>query len=376
MNFVGPVEMVSGLGRSARGYVAALEAANVPVNVIPWRAGFEAQQRLEFSRPRAALQPINLIHLNPDMSHVWLHELSNLMQPERYNIGIWYWELSSIRPEWMGLIARFDEIWCASGSMARSIGAVSPRPVRVVRPAVLSERPAGRLRRSDVGLPEQAYVFMFMCDAGSRLERKNPLALARAYLDTFKPDDGAALLLKFSYADFAPQAVRDLRAQLASRPDVVVADRILSPAELADLWRQIDCYVSPHRAEGLGLTVIEAMQAAVPVIGTPYGGVADLLSDKTGLCLDYRLAEIEETVEPYPAGFIWAEPDRASIAKHMRWAFENRRTVHYLAEAGRAAAEALFSLAATSTRLREEINRICSSPKQMPRNTVSNLPAI
>lgn len=358
VNFVGPVEMASGLGTSARGYVAALDEAGVPVSVQPWRAGFEAQQRVPFHRQEGPLHPINLIHLNPDMSHIWLHQLSDLMQSQRYNIGIWYWELASTRPEWMELIARFDEIWCASSFMARSFRAVAARPVTVVRPAVTHTPAPGRLQRRDLGLPENAYVFMFMCDAGSRLQRKNPLALAQAYLKAFGPRDGAALLLKFSYANLASAALEHLRALGRGRPDVVVADRVLSTPELADVWTQIDCYVSPHRSEGLGLTVIEAMQAGRPVIGTPYGGVADLLSDETGLCLDYRLAEIEETVEPYPAGFIWAEPDQASIAEKMRWAFENREAAGRLAHAGLNCTDNLFSVAATGARVREEINRI------------------
>jgi glycosyltransferase involved in cell wall biosynthesis len=358
VNFVGPVEMASGLGTSARGYVAALDEARVPVSVQPWRAGFEAQQRVPFPRQEGPLHSINLIHLNPDMSHIWLHRLAGLMQPERYNIGIWYWELASTRPEWMELIARFDEIWCASSFMARSFRAVSPRPVKVVRPAVTRAAATGRLTRRDLGLPENAFVFVFMCDAGSRLQRKNPLALARAYLGAFEPRDVAVLLLKFSYANLASAALEDLRALVCGRPDVVVLDRVLSTPELADLWTQIDCYVSPHRSEGLGLTVVEAMQAGRPVIGTSYGGVADLLTDDTGLCLDYRLAEIEKTVEPYPAGFIWAEPDQASIAEKMRWAFENREAAGQLAHAGQNCADNLFSVAATGARVRAEINRI------------------
>jgi glycosyltransferase involved in cell wall biosynthesis len=199
---------------------------------------------------------------------------------------------------------------------------------------------------------------MFMCDAGSRLQRKNPAALVRAYLDAFEPCDGATLLLKFSYASLAPAALEEMRALVRGRPDVVVLDRVLSTPELADLWTQIDCYVSPHRSEGLGLTVIEAMLAGLPVIGTPYGGIADLLTDQTGLCVDFRLAEIEETVEPYPAGYIWAEPDQTSIAERMRWAFENREAARRLARAGQNCADNLFSMAATGARVREEINRI------------------
>jgi len=66
VNFVGPVEVVSGLGTSARGYVAALQQAEVEVNVIPWSLGFEHQGRIKAKFPRAPRQPINIVHLNAD----------------------------------------------------------------------------------------------------------------------------------------------------------------------------------------------------------------------------------------------------------------------------------------------------------------------
>ena len=361
VNFIGPVEMVSGLGTSARGYLAALSEAAVPVHIVPWTVGFERQQRVAVKLPAIPVQPINIVHLNADMSHLWVPKLASLMGPNRYNVAIWYWELSSFRPEWMGVTALFDEIWCASRFAERSIGAVSPRPVRTVRPAVPPLNAPAATRRQEFGLNESAYTFFYICDIGSKLDRKNPLALAAAYTAEFRPDEGAALLLKTNYVDHDCPQYRRLRELTDGRPDILVMEDILSAERLAGLWSLIDCYVSPHRSEGLGLTVIEAMQMGKPVIGTPYGGVADFLNPENALCLDYRLAEIEETVEPYPAGFVWADPQIASIRARMRWAFDNRSAARAIGNAGRQSVSDMFSLGRTSADLKGHIERIWAS---------------
>jgi len=53
--------------------------------------------------------------------------------------------------------------------------------------------------------------------------------------------------------------------------------------QMADWYRVLDLYVAPQRWEGFGLTPIEAMACAVPVIATRVGAFEDLVKDaKTG----------------------------------------------------------------------------------------------
>jgi glycosyltransferase involved in cell wall biosynthesis len=58
----------------------------------------------------------------------------------------------------------------------------------------------------------------------------------------------------------------------------------LTAAELAERYRLSDVVVLPSRAEGLGLTLIEAMFCGAPVVGTRSGGISDVINDGvTGL---------------------------------------------------------------------------------------------
>ena len=363
VNFIGPLEIVSGLGVSARGYLSALRAAGIPTHVLPWRAGFEHQRKTNFDKPgKFAVeqpQPINLIHLNADIMHFALPKLRELLTADRYNIGIWYWELASFRPDWMEWIGLLDEIWCSSEFAANAIAANSRNPVRIVRPVVAtSSRSRAGAKRGRYELSSDAFVFYYNFDVGSNLQRKNPLALIEAFLQEFEPDEGVQLLLKMHYSRTDSAEAQRLIALAEASDNIVIIDKTLSDEELTSLWSLVDCYVSPHRSEGLGLTVIEAMQARKPVIGTPYGGVADFLSPETGFPLEYDLIEIPETIEPYPEGFIWADPRQRSLRLRLRQVFENRDQAQQLAAAGAERIRQLFSAEVAGRQMARELRRI------------------
>jgi hypothetical protein len=100
VNLIGPAEFLNGLSTSFRGYLASLQSAGIPTNVIPWREGFEHLERRAFRSPSIRLQPINLVHLNLDVLAVRRllehSPLKNLVAPARYNVAIVSWELTSI----------------------------------------------------------------------------------------------------------------------------------------------------------------------------------------------------------------------------------------------------------------------------------------
>jgi len=362
VNLIGPVDNINGLSVSARGYISSLTNASITVNVINWKPGFEHLSKIDINYPSRGMQPINLVHLNLDLLDDWKYldraPLKAIVNPTRYNVCIIYWELMSIRPEWINVIRRFDEIWCASSFMARSISAVSAHPVRIVRPALdFKTMPSNRDRRS-FGLPSGAYVFFYSADAGGVMGRKNPRAFVDAYVREFTPEEGACCLVKIHYAATENEDVKRIVAISKDRPDVIFLDQTLSDADMSALFRQIDCYVSPHRSEGLGLTILEAMAAEKPVIATPYGGVTDFVTEDTALLIDYRLVEVGPNNLPYPSKYIWADPKIESIQKQMRYAFNNRTKAKELAKKVLDNARNLFFIEHTSNAIREEINRI------------------
>jgi glycosyltransferase involved in cell wall biosynthesis len=358
VNFIGPVEVVSGLGVSARGYVDALEAAKIPLNVIPWRIGFEHQKFIKRTFPKTVHQQINIIHLNADMLEWAMPNLRKWMRTDSYNIGIWYWELSVFRPEWLPYLDMLDEVWTSSSFQTRAIGANSSKPVRLVRPALSAGQRSDCVAREKFGLTRGNYVFFYAFDFGSVLERKNPFALIEAFTQEFTPVERAVLLLKVNYPDRATEALTKIKQIAAEAGNIVLLDKTLGQNEMQELWGCCDCYVSPHRSEGLGLTLIEAMFAEKPVIATPYGGVSDFILPETSLPIDFDLREIQMDRGPYPQGYMWADPKAESLRSLMRAVFENRQVGKRIGQAGRAHIEQLFSVEEAGRAVRRELMRI------------------
>jgi glycosyltransferase involved in cell wall biosynthesis len=113
--------------------------------------------------------------------------------------------------------------------------------------------------------------------------------------------------------------------EASARDDrITILDRTMTDAPLHALIASASVYVSPHRSEGLGLTVVEAMAAGVPVIATPFGGVEEFVSADAAFPVDYRLVELPDDYPPYPQGFVWADPDVDSLARRLREAHDDR----------------------------------------------------
>ena len=361
VNLVGPVEFINGVSLSARGYASSLMRSGITLNVVPWKTGFERLNRIEVTYPETDLQPINIVHLNLDlMASTGLLDrgpLAEIVNPARYNICIPYWELSEILPEWREILNRFDEIWCASSFMAKAFSA-GPRPVRVMRPSLEWIKPSQLNVRSDFFLPEDKFIFFYAADIGSVMGRKNPMAMVHAYTQEFTPEEGACCLVKINYANRRSHEIREILSLSKHRADIIFMDKLLEEDRMHALFDQIDCYVSPHRSEGLGLTILEAMSAAKPVIATPYGGVTDFVTPQTAFPIDFHLTQVGEGNFPYPAHYSWAEPSLASLRKQMRHVFQHPDAARETALRGQALASSLFSIEATAEVIRSEILKI------------------
>ena len=78
---------------------------------------------------------------------------------------------------------------------------------------------------------------------------------------------------------------RDLKAKVEAAG---LARRILFPGEVpvdavAERYAALDLFVAPQRWEGFGLTPLEAMACAVPVVASDVGAFPELLTRETGI---------------------------------------------------------------------------------------------
>ncbi len=125
-------------------------------------------------------------------------------------------------------------------------------------------------------------------------------------------------MLKSVNAARWPRQAELVRCAIADRPDIVLMDGYLSAGDQAALLAACDCYVSLHRAEGLGLSLADAMALGKPVIATRYSGNLDFMDDDNSFLVPFTYDVVPEGTPAYPEGARWAAPDLDEAAAAMQ----------------------------------------------------------
>ncbi len=339
VNVVGYFNSEKGLGEAARATVRALRAAEVGVtlnNVFDF--GSENKESTSWRFSGLNPHPVNLIHVNVDQITLFMESRDEAYFGGRVNVGFWFWELSTFPDEWRSRFRRLDEIWAATAFTQDAIARVSPVPV-VRMPVAIAPKPESSLsrERSRFGLPDDAFVFLFVFDLHSQLERKNPLALIEAFRLAFGDRDDVVLVLKSSHSHDAATGPESIQVQQAAAraKNVTVIDRVLARDDLDLLLATADCYASLHRSEGFGLPIAESMSRGTPVIVTGYSGNMDFTTPANSFLVKYRLIELERDHGPYRKGSVWADPDREHAAELMRHVVEHPEAAREVGRCGR-----------------------------------------
>ena len=319
VNLIGFARAEFGLGEDIRSLSAALDAAGMPhavLDIRPGNAARRADRSLDARFTDRLRHPVSIICASPfDTARMYLEHGPALFTAPR-TIGYWPWELPLLPPAWNGVFSLVDEVWAPSRFSAQAFAA-SPNPVLAMPPAVLTPgvRPMSRRR---AGLPPRAFVFAYPFDPNSYMARKNPIALVRAFRRAFaQADASVALLLRVNGTpDAAQPAWRDLAAAIAGDPRIIVRDGTLSRADALALLAACDALVSPHRSEGFGRNIAEAILLGLPVRATGFSGSADFLRPAESLAWTPRAVAPGEY--PFGEGQSWAEPDPEHLVAALR----------------------------------------------------------
>ena len=287
-----------------------------------------------------AVNAAELLHLSQTA------EITNY--PGRNRVGVWYWEVG-VFPDFMRpAFDLVDEVWCASDHVHAALTASGATAVRK-HPLVI-EAPSSptALLRTDLGLPTDGFLYGFVFDYESVLQRKNPIGLIHAYRRAFGPEDGTALVLKTINGGRRPDAAAVVREAADQRPDIVFLDQHLDAVQMRGLFGLLDCYVSLHRSEGLGLTIATAMAAGTPAIATGWSGNMEFMNSQNSALIPYDLTEVGPGAYPYPPDACWAEPDLDAAAHAMRELYDHPATAHELGRRGASTVTANHSVVAAA----------------------------
>ncbi len=318
----------NGIGRAARYCHDALRAERLgPVAVDISRLLNQAD--LDPSLPLAEFPPSRqgtlILFANPPELELCLWGLG-LRRWHNWRIaGAWAWESSVAPANWKRQARFVSEIWAPSQFCADAFEAYG-KPVQTiphfVRP-VADRTPSGRQLTATSSTPQgggSSVQILTLADARSSLERKNPVAAVRMFRAAFPDNMPARLTLKCRGLGLYPDYRARLHAAIGGDPRIDILDQTLSDAEQAALLDRADIILSPHRSEGFGLSLAEAMARGKCVVATGWSGNLAFMSRDCAMLLPYRLVPLTDPTKVYPTEScaVWAEPDLETGARMLR----------------------------------------------------------
>jgi glycosyltransferase involved in cell wall biosynthesis len=253
------------------------------------------------------------------------------------------WETDRLPDEWLDILGHFDRVVVPSrfnADVFASSGLTVPIAVvpHIARPVPTPER----------GAPKRAEDSRFVVYlVATWSTRKAILDAVEAFVTAFDADDEVVLIIHTTPEDLVargrpatgerPPSRHEgsswftLAGALAGRsdlPDIVLSTRTLCEAEMDDLHRRGDCYLSLSRGEGWGLGAFDAAAWGKPVVVTGWGAAPEFLPDGYPYFVDYDLVatttdESDALWQPRP-GERWAKARVSHAATLLRDLYEHR----------------------------------------------------
>ncbi|MFO0994993.1 MAG: hypothetical protein U1E67_24035, partial [Hyphomicrobiales bacterium] len=317
----GHFQLETGTGQIARGFARAMLAAGHPVSCHSIQTGsdrFERKEPFPSSNSHFSTSTAALICLNADATSELDHHIPREAIAAKYRIGHWVWELSELPDQWLGSLAKVDEIWTPTQFVADAVRKKTTKPVKVI-PYVVDRSEQSTVRaRSAFGLPRDRLLVLIALDYNSFAARKNPIAAVRAFLDAFDGHGPSSPLLVVKYHGRKGGDAK-LKALIGARPDIVVIDEVLSDSEMCTLQNACDIFLSAHRAEGFGLNIAECMRLGKLAIATGYSGNEDFMTSSNSIPLPYDLIPVGKDEYVFGEGQHWADPKHDDIVDALRW---------------------------------------------------------
>ncbi len=269
---------VTGTLACAAGGAVAAEARRlgVPVRELPLRGDLDLGFAGRFARLVQELAP-DLVHVHSRRGADWLGGRG----ARRAGVpALLTRRVDSPEPAWLARwkYRPYARVVAISGAIQAQLAAtgLAPQRLALIRSAVdaaLAEPAWSRVRLArEFGLDPRAPLAGCIAQL---IPRKGHALLLAAWREVVAACPGARLLL-FGRGP-GEAALRRQIAAMGLAGSVVLAG--FRP-DLADFLGRLDVVVHPATAEGLGLAVLEAQAAGVPVVAFRAGGVPEIVADQ------------------------------------------------------------------------------------------------
>ncbi len=321
-----------GVGVTARNVIQTIIDAGYPVAILDLDPGlgrgkydlrFEefAVDNLDELRYAVNLFITPLVDM-----HALLETNPELLSENRLNVSWNIWELSVVPPVWAKSLQMMDALVAESDFIRHTFDFSISGVKTITAPHPLALPEGIQPDREKFGLPLEGTIFITSFDPYSDPVRKNPEAVFAAFQQAVGDDQGAHLVLKLNNAkaggEFHP-AVQALQESCAAHPRIHLFTETLDYVDVLSLYASSDVYVSLHRAEGLGLGLMEAMMLGKPVVATAWSGNMSFMDHANACLVDYDLIPVQGSTLAYSADVlggsaVWADAHVEEAAAWMK----------------------------------------------------------
>lgn len=328
-NVIGHVSGNAGLGVVARSAVRLILAKGYPLATFDIDPGHGRGQH-DLTYGNLAVRSIDELPYGISLVILPMTALPDILLNGRIrlrddviNAGFFWWELPVLPDIWIKSLEQFD-VLVAGSQYLRSTFERSVQGTPAVHALHAFERVDDlQPDRFKFGLPRQKTVFVCIMEPTSDPIRKNPSAAIKAFTKAFSEDDPVHLVVKVNNVQAGPEAVQRLRSEVANLGRrATMIEEVLPYHEVLQLYASCDVFVSLHRAEGLGLGLMEAMALGKPVVATGWSGNMTFMNHLNSCVVGFRLVPVEGSLAVYSPAFLkqdvrWADPDIEEAAAWM-----------------------------------------------------------
>lgn len=219
-----------------------------------------------------------------------------------YKIGYHPWESTKLKPGWVDIMNKCDEIWTPSPLIADWYRADGVKP-----PVFVYEHGVEPIWSPVDRKVTDKFKFLHV---GLEAARKGGSETMRAFRTAFPNRDDVELTMKVIQDGWNIDYIGRAR---------ILNERLSLPA-LVDLFHDHHAFVYPSYGEGFGLTPLQAMATGMPVITVPaWAPYRQFLDDN--LTVGSLLVKTQWSRSHHPGKMF--KPRFDDIVDRMRWAVEN-----------------------------------------------------
>ena len=333
IKYIAPMFDNSGYAQASRGNILAIHEKGIPLTLKP--ISFESIHP-DLGEDGKVMK--SLVNQRIDYNIVIIHTTPEFWRERKekgvVNVGYTIWETSLLHPDWKNYINQNVQkvlVGCEWNVEVFKNSGVEV-PVGVVPHGINMERFDNPAPYNIAGINKDTFVFYSIFQW---TERKNPLAMIKAFWHAFQGNENVALVLKAyrgDYSEVEKQGIRDTIKKLKDvtpmdkYPKILLIPNMLSDEEIYGLHTRGDCYVSLDRGEGFGLSPFFAGAAGNPIIVTGWGGTTEYAKPDNSYLVDYILEPVYGMPwSPWYRGDqLWAYPNVSRAAELMRHVYNNR----------------------------------------------------